>query len=79
MLERGILELLILHSGTYDITVTYLTSPPTVGTLQMQYTDDRCNITVTYIHPYVSVVCIYCVVCTTVWCVCTSCGWSLTS
>ena len=31
------------------ITVTYPTSP-TVGTLQMQYTDDKCNITVTYIR-----------------------------
>ena len=39
------------------ITVTYLTSP-TDGTLQMQYIDGRCNITVTYIRMYVSVVCV---------------------
>ena len=58
------------------ITVTYPTSP-TVGTLQMQYTDDRCNITVTYIHLYVSVVCI-----SVLYGVCVparSCGWRVES
>ena len=43
------------HAGMYGfkITVTYHLSEyltaPTDGTLQMQYTDGRCNITVTYI------------------------------
>ena len=52
VLERGTLELLILHSGTYDHSdISYF--DPTDGTLQMQYTDDRYNITLTYIRLYI--------------------------
>ena len=54
VLERGILELLILHSGTYDHSdISYFSHRWHVADAV-----HRCDITVTYIHLYVSAVCI---------------------
>ena len=67
LLERGILELLILHSGTYNHSdISYFSYRWRTLHLQMQHlshdtADDRSQMQYyrsTYIHPYVSVVCI---------------------